>query len=85
MSYKQSEEKITFKKIIFRGLTFSILERKHLKDNKPKYYLFNIENKYYLSSLYETGENNTYYFDVRDDGKYLLKFNEDGTYKIEEL
>jgi uncharacterized GH25 family protein len=91
---KNNQEKKTFEpkglKITFQGETFVTLERKKQQDLKPKYYLFNIEKKFYLSSLYPTGEENTYYFDVKDDGKYLLRLKIDdlGTYRgyeIEEL
>jgi hypothetical protein len=89
---KYNQESKTFEpkglKITFQGETFAVLERKK-QDLKPKFYLFNIEKKFYLSSLYPTGEENTYYFDVKDDGKYLLRLIiEDDTYKgyeIEEL
>jgi hypothetical protein len=94
MTFKKDNQNKTFEpkglKITFQGETFTTLERKKQQDSKPKFYLFNIEKKFYLSSLYPTGEKNTYYFDVKDDGKYLLRLiiDDSGTYKgyeIEEL
>lgn len=93
MSFKNNNlENKTFEpkglKISFQGITYTILKRKK-QDFKPQFYLLDLENKTYLSSLYPSREPNTYLFDVKDDGKYLLRLIVEGEtykgYEIEEL
>ena len=74
-------------RIIFDNEPLIILERKNELDKKPKYYLLDLENKAYISSLYPTGESNTYLFDVKGDGHYLLRFlgSDTRTYEIEKI
>ncbi len=74
---------------IFGGNRQVVLKRKNELDKKPQYYVFDLTTKKYLSSLYPTGEPNTYLFDIKGDGSYLIRFfkTEDNgiTYKIESL
>ena len=72
-------------RVIFEDRVFTVCERKNNTVEKPRYYLYDTVNKYYLSSLYPTSEPNRYFFDVRGDGKFLITFYPDSTYKIEEL
>lgn len=73
------------RKVCFKGKIYTVLERKNELEKKPSYYLLNLEDKIYLSSLYPVGESNTYLFDDKDEGKYyLLRFYPNG-YEIEEL
>jgi cytoplasmic iron level regulating protein YaaA (DUF328/UPF0246 family) len=82
----QSIVDIKGRKIIFNGVVYTVLKRKNEIDRKPLYYLFDLENKVYLSSLYGTGEANTYLFDVKGEGKYLLRFSDDlQGYEIERI
>lgn len=61
--------------IVFNGEVFRVLKRKKEINKKPIYFLFNIEKKIYLSSLYPLGEEGAYLFDVKGQGdKYLLRF-----------
>lgn len=72
-------------KVLFDNNVYEVLKRKNELNKKPPYYLFDIEKKVFLSSLYYTGKKNTYLFDVRDTGKrYLIQFRDDG-YDIEEI
>jgi hypothetical protein len=82
----QSNNNIEIKgqRVIFNGEVFTVLKRKNELDKKPPYYLLDTEHKTFLSSLYSTGESNTYLFDVKGDGKYLLRFYSQG-YEIEEI
>lgn len=68
------------------GKTYTVLKRRYLA-NKPEYYLYDIAGRSYLSSLYETGESNTYHLDKRGSKEYLLRFFNNGskTYEIEEV
>ena len=72
------------RKIVFSGSVYTVLRRKNELDKKPPYYLLDLEKKLFLSSLYPTGESNTYIFDVRGDGHYILRFTSDG-YEIERI
>jgi hypothetical protein len=85
----ETKEEITLDlygyKFIFENQTFTILKRKKNLEKKPTYYCLNLDTKYYLSSLYPSSKPNTYFFDVKDDGEYLITFYPDKTYKIEEL
>jgi hypothetical protein len=82
----QSMVEIKGRKIVFNGVVYTVLKRKNEIDRKPLYYLYDLDNKVYLSSLYNTGEANTYLFDVRGDGKYLLRFTDDlQGYEIERI
>jgi len=72
------------KRIVINGETYIVLKRKNELDTKPPYYLFNTNKKEYLSSLYETNEKNTYLFDIRNDGEYIIRFYQEG-YEIEEI
>lgn len=71
-------------RVIFNGDVYTVLKRKNELDKKPPYYLLDLEHKAFLSSLYCTGESNTYLFDVKNDGQYLLRFYSQG-YEIEEI
>jgi hypothetical protein len=75
---------IKAQRVIFNGEVFTVLKRKNELDKKPPYYLLDLEHKTFLSSLYSTGESNTYLFDVKNKGKYLLRFYSQG-YEIEEV
>jgi hypothetical protein len=79
-----NNSEIKGRKIVFKGIVFTILKRKNELDKKPPYYLLDLEHKVFLSSLYPTGESNTYIFDVRGDGHYILRFTPNG-YEIEEI
>jgi len=72
--------------IIHKGLRFNwkgkeifVNERKH-PAGKTKYFLWNLTDKCYLSSLFPTEKTNIFYFDTRDSGKgYHLNI---GTLKV---
>ena len=71
-------------RITFYNEPLVVLERKKDLNKKPKYYLFDLAKKTYVSSLYFTGEPDTYLFDVKGDGHYLLRvYSKD--YEIEEI
>ena len=72
------------RKIVFSGSVYTVLRRKNELDKKPPYYLLDLEKKLFLSSLYPTGESNTYIFDVRGDGHYIIRFTPNG-YEIERI
>ncbi len=72
------------RKIVFNGSVYTVLKRKNELDKKPPYYLLDLNNKLYLSSLYPAGESNAYIFDVRGDGHYILRFYPNG-YEIERI
>lgn len=82
-----STQEIKGLRVVFNGEVFTVLKRKNELDKKPPYYLLNLESKTFLSSLYPLGESNTYLFDVKNDGKYLIRFHTEGSqgYEIEEL
>jgi hypothetical protein len=82
MSVESSD--IENRKIVFNGSVYTVLRRKNELDKKPPYYLLDLEKKLFLSSLYPTGESNTYIFDVRGDGHYILRFTSNG-YEIERI
>ncbi|MGC9142259.1 MAG: hypothetical protein ACP5IN_07955 [Caldimicrobium sp.] len=80
-----SNSEIEGRKIVFNGSVFTVLKRKNELDKKPPYYLLDLEHKVFLSSLYPTGESNTYIFDVKgEDVNYILRFTPNG-YEIEEI
>lgn len=72
------------RKIHFKGQVFTICQRKKNLGKLPKYYLFDLGNKSYISSLYPTEIDNEYIFDIRYDGQYLIRFTPDD-YEIEEI
>ena len=74
-------------RIIFYNEPLVVLERKKDLNKKPKYYLFDLAKRTYVSSLYFTGEPDTYLFDVKGDGHYLLRIldSDTRTYEIEEI
>ena len=81
---QSNTQEIKGQRVIFNGEVFTVLKRKNELDKKPPYYLLDLEHKTFLSSLYSTGESNTYLFDVKNKGKYLLRFYSQG-YEIEEI
>lgn len=72
-------------RIFVNGVVCVVRKRKNELDKKPPYYLYNIANKEYISSLYSTPEANTYIFDVRGKGQYLIKFNGSNSYEIKPI
>lgn len=72
------------REITFRGRKYKVLERKKRRGKKPPYYLFDVKDKQYLSSLYTTQQPNTYLFDVQGKERFLLTFTDKG-YQIEAL
>jgi len=44
-----------------------------------------LQSKSFLSSLYPSGETNTYIFDTKEGQKYLLRFYANGNYEIEKI
>jgi len=77
-------------KVVFNGKVWTVLKRKNDLGKKPAYYLYDTRNKTYLSSLYHTGETNTFIFDVKETKEqYLIRFfNNEGNnegYEIEPL
>lgn len=74
-------------RIVFNNEVFTVLERKNELNKKPKYYLYDLKDKVFLSSLYPSGETNTYLFDIKGDGRYLVRFYSQGSqgYEIEKL
>jgi hypothetical protein len=72
------------RRILFNGSVYTVLRRKREVNKKPPYYLLDLDHKLYLSSLYPTGQANTYAFDVRGDGHYIVRFTSNG-YEIERI
>ena len=83
-TYSNNSE-IKGKKILFNKAVYTILERKNELDKKPPFYLFDLQSKSFLSSLYPSGETNTYIFDTKEGQKYLLRFYANGNYEIEKI
>jgi hypothetical protein len=63
------------KQIEFKGNTYMILQRKNFTKRKPQFYLFDIKNKKYFSSLYPISDN-LFWFDDRQK-RYFIRFSND--------
>jgi hypothetical protein len=83
-SDSETQTKIENRKIVFNGSVYTVLRRKKGLDKKPPYYLLDLDKKLYLSSLYPTGQANTYVFDVRGGDHYIIRFTPGG-YEIERI
>ena len=60
------------KKIAFDSQKCIVLERKIKKgSSKPKYYLFNLDTKTYISSLFPTDKESVFYFDYMGNGYHV--------------
>lgn len=59
-------------KVLFKSRTYTVLTRKKTTSKKPEFFLFDLENKVFLSSLYWAGTD-TYIFDDRLH-KYQIEF-----------
>lgn len=84
MNTETKSYEIDGRRILFDGVVCVIRKRKNGLDKKPPYYLYNIADKEYISSLYSVGAN-TYIFDVKGKDKYLIKFNGSNSYEIEPI
>lgn len=64
---------MTINRIDFQGMECIIRERKKQVENKPKFYIWSLSNFQYISSLYNTDNENIKKFDFK--GKlYELNF-----------
>ena len=71
-------------KVVFQGILCMVLERKKELEIKPKYFLFGVVNKVYISSLYPLPEKEAFLFDYQGK-QYILRFffENEGTYQYE--
>ena len=66
-------------KVFFQNRVYTVLERKNGLETKPRFFLFDLESKRFLSSLYPTGEQGAFIFDVKETGEsYLIRFSFSG-------
>jgi len=77
---KTGMEKREIGKVLFNGDTCIIYRRKRTA-KKPALYLWNITKQHYISSLYETGKKNEYWYEWQGV-IYLLN---SGTGKIKKM
>jgi hypothetical protein len=62
-------------RVSFANAVYTVLMRKNEIESKPVLYLFDTQHKHFLSSLYPTGEEFTFIFDVKNTGEqFLLRF-----------